>query len=82
MVGTIIKKEEVLIMKKKQVAVGFGSLLMAGAAFIAWKKSEKQRTKLSEQRKQKNKPHKFMRDSNVTGKDLYNTITETDVAYG
>jgi len=82
LVGAVIKKEEALIMKKKQVAVGLGSLLMAGAAFIAWKKSEKQRTKFSEQRKQKNAPHKFMRDSNVTGKDLYNTLTEADVAYG
>ena len=67
-------------MKKKQVAVGLGSILMAaGAAVLAWKKSERQRTKFIEQRKQKNKSTEV---SNITGKDIYSTITEQDIAYG
>tara|TARA_R110002110_G_scaffold44393_3_gene136804 strand:- start:2352 stop:2594 length:243 start_codon:yes stop_codon:yes gene_type:complete len=80
LVGTVIKKEEVLIMKKRQVAVGLGSILIAaGAGLLAWKKSEGQRTKFIEQRKQKNKSTDV---SNITGKDIYNTITEKDIAYG
>ena len=57
--------------KRKRVALtGLGTILMAGAALFAWKKSKKQRTKLADWKKEK--------IENM----YYNNIDERDIAYG
>ena len=59
-----------MITRKKATITGLGTLLMAGAAFVAWRKSEKQRAKLADWKKEKIE-------------DMYYTsIDERDVAWG
>ena len=58
------------IKTKKAAAAGIGTLLMAGAALLAWKKSGKQRAKLADWKKEK--------IENM----YYNNIDERDIAYG
>ena len=38
---------------KKRVITGIGTVLMTGAALLAWRKSEKQRAKFAEWKKEK-----------------------------
>ena len=56
--------------KKKATITGVGTILMAGVAFLAWRKSEKQRAKLADWKKEK--------IENM----YYNNIDERDVAWG
>ena len=57
-------------MKKKAAMAGLGTVLMAGAVLIAWKKSGKQRAKLADWKKGK--------IENM----YYNSIEERDIAWG
>ena len=57
-------------MKKKAAMAGLGTVLMAGAVLIAWKKSGKQRAKLADWKKGK--------IENM----YYNSIDERDIAWG
>jgi len=55
---------------KKRVITGIGAVLMAGAAVLAWRKSEKQRAKFYDWKKEK--------IENM----YYNNIDERDIAWG
>ena len=55
---------------KKAAVAGIGTLLLAGMALFAWKKSSKQRAKLADWKKEK--------IENM----YYNNIDERDIAYG
>ena len=57
-------------MKRKKTTVGFGTILMVGAAFLAWKKSRKQRVKFADWKKQK--------IENM----YYKNMDERDIAWG
>ena len=59
-----------MITRKKAMMTGIGTLLVAGAALIAWRKSEKQRAKLADWKKEK------------IANMHYNSIDERDIAYG
>ena len=56
--------------KKKATITGLGTILMAGAALLAWKKSKKQRIKLADWKKEK--------IENM----YYNSIDERDIPHG
>jgi|6_EtaG_2_1085325.scaffolds.fasta_scaffold343898_2 hypothetical protein len=59
-----------MITRKKATITGLGTILMAGAALLAWRKSKKQRAKLVDWKKEK--------IENM----YYNNIDERDIAYG
>ena len=59
-----------MITRKKVTMTGIGTLLMAGAALLVWRKSEKQRAKLADWKKGK--------IENM----YYNNIDERDIAHG
>ena len=56
--------------RKKMAMTGIGTMLMAGVALLAWKKSEKQRAKLADWKKEK------------VANMYYNNIDERDISYG
>ena len=56
--------------KKKATITGVGTILMAGAAYIAWKRSGKQRAKFGDWKKEK------------IHTAYFNSINEKDVAWG
>ena len=56
--------------KTTLTATGIGTVLMVGAAFLAWKKSSKQRAKLADWKKEK------LHDA------YYKSLDERDVAWG
>ena len=56
--------------KKKATITGVGTILMAGVAFLAWRKSVKQRARFTDWKKEK--------IENM----YYNNIDERDVAWG
>ena len=58
------------MIKMKVVATGLGTILAAGAAFVVWRKSEKQRAKFADWKKEK------------IANMYYNNIDERDIAYG
>ena len=55
--------------KKKAAITGLGTLLAAGAALLAWKKSGKQRAKFSDWKKEK------------IENAYYNNLDDKDIAY-
>ena len=57
-------------MKKKVTMAGLGTILMAGAAFLAWKKSGNQRARFADWKKEK--------IENM----YYQNIDERDIAWG
>lgn len=57
-------------MKKKVTMAGLGTILMAGAAFLAWKKSGNQRARFADWKKEK--------IENM----YYKNIDERDIAWG
>ena len=59
-----------MITKKKATITGFGTLLMAGVSWLAWRKSEKQRAKLADWKKEK--------IENM----YYNNIDDRDIPHG
>tara|TARA_Y100000296_G_C5039578_1_gene189114 strand:- start:405 stop:584 length:180 start_codon:yes stop_codon:yes gene_type:complete len=56
--------------RKKATITGIGTILMAGAALIVWRKSRKQRAKFADWKKEK------------IANMYYNNIDERDIAYG
>ena len=59
-----------MLTRKKAVITGIGTILAAGAAVVAWRKSGKQRGKLSDWKKEK------------VEKMYYNNIDERDIPHG
>ena len=57
-------------MRKKAAMAGLGTVLMAGAAFLAWKKSSRHRAKFADWKKEKIETM------------YYNNIDERDIAWG
>jgi len=59
-----------MITQKKSVLTGLGTILITGAAFVAWKKSRAQRAKFTDWKKRK------------IENAYYNNLDERDIAYG
>jgi uncharacterized membrane protein len=59
-----------MITRKKATITGLGTALMAGAVFVAWRKSAKQRAKLADWKKGK--------IENM----YYNTLDERNIPHG
>ena len=59
-----------MIMRKKAIRTGIGTILMAGVALFVWRKSKTQRAKLATWKKEK--------IENM----YYNNIDERDIAWG
>jgi len=59
-----------MITRKKATITGFGTLLMAGVSWLVWRKSEKQRAKLVDWKKEK--------IENM----YYNNVDERDIPHG
>ena len=59
-----------MITRKKATITGVGTILIAGAALLAWRKSEKQRAKLADWKKEK--------IENM----YYNNIDDRDIPHG
>ena len=59
-----------MVTRKKATITGIGTVLIAGAAFLAWRKSEKQRAKFADWKKEK------------IEKMYYSNIDERDIPHG